>query len=240
MRHPEISNEAIIAAGKKLQEAGRRITGFGLRKMTGGGSPDRLLRVWEEHCEAERNQGRPSSRTQGLPKDIEHSLKDLASPLMDCVRQLALELYEKSETHIQQQTASDMEMSRKEQEKARAELLDAQSMLQELEEDLGYARAERIKLSSELKSARKDIEILQRQVSELERSLAVAQEKYHHEGALKDAALEALKEEKRENEELAKTISLLRAQMDELSQHHAKQIDQLLEKMKPIGPMTEK
>ena len=231
MRHPEISNEAIIDAGKKLQEAGRRITGFGLRKMTGGGSPDRLLRVWEEHCEAERNQGRPSARTQGLPKDIEHSLKDLASPLMDCVRQLALELYEKSETHIQQQTASDMEMSRKEQEKARAELLDAQSMLQELEEDLGYARAERIKLSSELKSARKDIEILQRQVSELERSLAVAQEKYQH---------EALKEEKRENEELAKTVSLLRAQMDELSQHHAKQIDQLLEKMKPIGPMTEK
>jgi len=28
--------------------------------------------------------------------------------------------------------------------------------------------------------------------------------------------------------------------MDELSQHHAKQIDQLLEKMKPIGPMTKK
>jgi len=92
MRPPETSNEAIIEAGKKLQEAGRRITGFGLRKMTGSGSPDRLLRVWEEYCEAERNQGRPSSRVQALPKDIEQSLKDLSSPLMDYVRQLALDL----------------------------------------------------------------------------------------------------------------------------------------------------
>lgn len=231
MRPPETSNEAIIEAGKKLQEAGRRITGFGLRKMTGSGSPDRLLRVWEEYCEAERNQGRPSSRVQALPKDIEQSLKDLSPPLMDYVRQLALDLYDKTERHVQQQTASDIEASQKEQEKARAELLDAQSMLQELEEDLGYVRAERIKLSSELKTTRKDMDILRRQVSELERSLAVAQEKYHHEQALKDAALQALKEEKNENEALTKELGVLRTQLDGLAGRHAKQIDQLLERI---------
>lgn len=231
MRPPETSNEAIIEAGKKLQKAGRRITGFGLRKMTGSGSPDRLLRVWEEYCEAERNQGLPNSRVQGLPKDIEQSLKDLSSPLMDFVRQLALDLYDKTERHVQQQTASDIEASQKEQEKARAELLDAQSMLQELEEDLGYVRAERIKLSSELKTTHKDMDILRRQVSELERSLAVAQEKYHHEQALKDAALQALKEEKNENETLTKELGVLRTQLDGLAERHAKQINQLLERL---------
>lgn len=231
MRPPETSNEAIIEAGKKLQKAGRRITGFGLRKLTGSGSPDRLLRVWEEYCEAERNQGLPNSRVQGLPKDIEQSLKDLASPLMDFVRQLALDLYDKTERHVQQQTASDIEASQKEQEKARAELLDAQSMLQELEEDLGYVRAERIKLSSELKTTLKDMDILRRQVSELERSLAVAQEKYHHEQSLKDAALQALKEEKNENETLTKELGVLRTQLDGLAERHAKQINQLLERL---------
>ncbi len=231
MRPPETPNEVIIEAGKKLQEAGRRITGFGLRKMTGSGSPDRLLRVWEEYCEAERSKGRPNSRSQGLPTDIEHSLKDLASPLMDYVRQLALELYDKTERHVQQQTASDIEASRKEQEKARAELLDAQSMLQELEEDLGYVRAERIKLASELKTTRKDMDIFRRQVSELERSLAVAQEKCHHEQALKEAALQALKEEKNENESLIKELGILRTQLDGLAEQHAKQINQLLERM---------
>lgn len=235
MRPPETSNEAIIEAGKKLQEAGRRITGFGLRKLTGSGSPDRLLRVWEEYCETGKNQGQANAGTRALPKDIEYSLTDLAAPFIEHVRQLAVELYEKAEKHAQHQNAADIEASRKEQEKARAELLDAQSMLQELEEDLGYVRAERIKLSSEMKSARKDLDILRRQVSELERSLAVAHEKYHHEQALKEVALETLKEEKMENERLTKDVSSLRSQMDELSQQHAKQLDQLLEKVTPTA-----
>ncbi len=235
MRPPETPNEAIIEAGKKLQEAGRRITGFGLRKLTGSGSPDRLLRVWEEYCEAGQTQRQPDAETKALPKDIEHSLTDLASPFMEYVRQLAVELYEKAGKHAQHQNAADIEASRKEREKARAELLDAQSMLQELEEDLGYVRAERIKLSSEVKAMRKDEDLLRRQVSELERSLAVAREKYHHEQALKEAALEALKEEKRENERLTNDVSALRAQMDELSQQHARQLNQLLEKVAPTA-----
>ena len=110
-------------------------------------------------------------------------------------------------------------------------MLDAQSMLQELEEDLGYVRAERIKSSSELKTTRKDMDILRRQVSELERSLAVAQEKYHHEQTLKDAALQALEEEKNENEALTKELGVLRTQLDGLAGQHAKQIDQLLERI---------
>ena len=75
------------------------------------------------------------------------------------------------------------------------------------------------------------MDILRRQVSELERSLAVAQEKYHHEQTLKDAALQALEEEKNENEALTKELGVLRTQLDGLAGQHAKQIDQLLERI---------
>ncbi|EBW3990025.1 hypothetical protein DPJ14_25275, partial [Salmonella enterica subsp. enterica serovar Enteritidis] len=49
MRPATFEAEQIIEAGLALQAEGKRITGFGLRNRTGGGSPARLKQVWDEY-----------------------------------------------------------------------------------------------------------------------------------------------------------------------------------------------
>lgn len=52
MRPAEFSPEEIVAAGEALVAAGRNVTGFALRQKVGGGNPNRLKQVWDEHLAA--------------------------------------------------------------------------------------------------------------------------------------------------------------------------------------------
>jgi hypothetical protein len=47
MRPVEVTDEAIIEAGRALVEQGRNVTGFALRKVIGSGAPNRLKAVWD-------------------------------------------------------------------------------------------------------------------------------------------------------------------------------------------------
>lgn len=50
MRQPEIPDEEIIDAGRRLLAVGRQVNGWALRMACGGrGKSDRLLQVWREH-----------------------------------------------------------------------------------------------------------------------------------------------------------------------------------------------
>ncbi|MEE4462954.1 DNA-binding protein, partial [Azotobacter chroococcum] len=49
MRPAEFTLEEIVQAGEALQAAGRNVTGFALRQKVGGGNPNRLKQVWDDH-----------------------------------------------------------------------------------------------------------------------------------------------------------------------------------------------
>lgn len=51
-RAPEFTDAEVIAAGKKLYEAGAPITGYALRQAIGGGNLSRLKQVWDQHIES--------------------------------------------------------------------------------------------------------------------------------------------------------------------------------------------
>lgn len=61
MRPAEFSPEEIVAAGEALVAAGRNVTGFALRQKVGGGNPNRLKQVWDEHFE-DLSGNNPTSR----------------------------------------------------------------------------------------------------------------------------------------------------------------------------------
>ena len=54
MRPAEFEDEQIIEAAKRLLGAGRRVTGFALRKEIGGGNPSRLVRFGRTIAKARR------------------------------------------------------------------------------------------------------------------------------------------------------------------------------------------
>ena len=64
------TDEQIIEAAKRLLSAGRRVTGFALRKEIGGGNPTRLVRVWEDYRQSQEVV--ESEPVQDLPVEVEH------------------------------------------------------------------------------------------------------------------------------------------------------------------------
>lgn len=62
-RAPEFTDAEVIAAGKKLYEAGAPVTGYALRQAIGGGNLSRLKQVWDQHIES-------LGKVQNVPQNV--------------------------------------------------------------------------------------------------------------------------------------------------------------------------
>ncbi|EGI5956847.1 hypothetical protein TW92_005004, partial [Salmonella enterica subsp. enterica serovar Weltevreden] len=81
MRPATFEAEQIIEAGLALQAEGKRITGFGLRNRTGGGSPARLKQVWDEY---QSTQTAPSTEPVAeLPDEVADAVKGISATLAE-------------------------------------------------------------------------------------------------------------------------------------------------------------
>src|SRR5690554_7604799 len=90
MRPPEIEDDKIIEAGNQLLEDSRRVTGFALRKIVGGGNPSRLVRVWEDYKRSQEVVD--SEPVQELPMEVEEALNEMTGSFLEQVRNLAQNL----------------------------------------------------------------------------------------------------------------------------------------------------
>ena len=90
----EYISEDIIRAGQQLQSAGRNITGFALRQKIGGGNPNRLKQVWDEHLASQSvTKVRPVAE---LPIEVAEEVVAVTRALTDRLAALAVELNDKA------------------------------------------------------------------------------------------------------------------------------------------------
>tara|TARA_R110001583_G_scaffold42556_12_gene135419 strand:- start:1079 stop:1663 length:585 start_codon:yes stop_codon:yes gene_type:complete len=133
MRPAEIANQEIIDAGKKLQTTGKNITGYGLRRILGAGDPKRLKSVWDEYASKDKTDKSADLR---LPAELEDLVIELENKLVEQVRPLTIQLYEGALKAAQRQvseTSRELKNLRSEME---AEVLDANTIIEELEQRL--------------------------------------------------------------------------------------------------------
>jgi len=214
MRPPEIEDAAIIDAGNSLIEDGRRVTGFALRKVVGGGNPSRLVRVWEDHQRAQ--QVIESEPVQELPIEVEEALNQMTGSFLEEIRALAQNLNAKAVNTAERRVADVIRSAREQQENAEAELVDAASTVEDLEDQLEYVRNESFKAKSELKKVQEEVEALRKHSTDLELDLAVSLEKASREHDQRKAAEASLKELHGLNADLKADKDDLRVERDEV------------------------
>ena len=220
MRPPEIEDDKIIEAGNQLLGDSRRVTGFALRKIVGGGNPSRLARVWEDYKRSQ--EVIESEPVQELPMEVEEALNEMTGSFLEQVRNLAQNLNSRAVKTAERRVADVMRSAKEQQENAEAELVDAAATVEDLEEQLGFVRAEGIKSRAELKKSQEEVDALRQKTAELERDLAVSQEKLSKEREQREASEASLAEIHGRNADLQRDKEDLRQERDELKKEFSK------------------
>lgn len=139
MRPTEISNEEIIAAGNALLAEGRSVTGFALRRQTGGGNPSRLRQVWDEHV---ASSAQPSEPVAELPIELAELMNKVSADWSGQLARLAAELNDKANKAAERRVAEVVRTASDQRQQTERELADAAATVDELETRLAAADAE--------------------------------------------------------------------------------------------------
>lgn len=150
-RKPVVSDAEILEAGRRLQEEGKEVTGYSLRKAVGRGTFSKMIKVWRAHAEPV-----PTPEAESQPALYQEALETLRGTL----REQATEMVDGLLTSAWQ-TATRVAEDRVADQVARlqAALADRDQTIVELEEVLEKADQaaadlvrERDQLSSDLGS----------------------------------------------------------------------------------------
>lgn len=133
MRPPEFSEQDIIEAGKSIEEKGKRVTGYAIRQILGGGDQSRLFSVWQSHSNQSVVEHIPE---QNLPVELDESLGELGDALQKQLRSVATELYRNAVKVAERQVMEITRQYKDLEEQTAAELQDAASIIDALEERL--------------------------------------------------------------------------------------------------------
>ena len=151
MRPAEFSPEEIVAAGEALVAAGRNVTGFALRQKVGGGNPNRLKQVWDEHLAAKNTtEAEPVAE---LPVEVAEEVAAVTKSLTERLATLAVELNDKAVKAAERRVAEVLRTAGEQREQAERELVDAAQTVDELETRLGESQAEVESLERRLSEA---------------------------------------------------------------------------------------
>lgn len=140
MRQAEYTREEIIAAGHELQSAGRSITGFALRKVTGGGNPERLKLVWDEYVSSQQVQ--KTAPVAELPIEVAEELALVTKSFSDRISELALKLNDKAVKAADRRVHDVIQSASEQRKQADRELYDASQTVEDLERLLDEVRME--------------------------------------------------------------------------------------------------
>ncbi len=126
--HATVSPEQVLEAATILQNDGKRISGWTLRRVIGAGDPARLEAIWREHATATAEIERDAEDgAHALPPSIADHLAAAEARVLANVRGIVSQIWK---------TASDLAAQRVSQEVA-----DARARVAELEEELAEARS---------------------------------------------------------------------------------------------------
>lgn len=179
MRPAEYPPEEIIQAGQDLQAGGRNVTGFALRSRVGGGNPNRLKQVWDEHLA--KSAVTHTEPVAELPIEVAEQVMAVTKALTDRLASLAVDLNDKAVKAAERRVSEVVRAAGEQREQAERELVDAATTVDELESAMDVAqseiasRDERIaKLSSDLQTQAVELASVQSEAKHLQAELATA------------------------------------------------------------------
>lgn len=126
--HATVSPEQVLEAATILQNDGKRISGWTLRRIIGAGDPARLEAIWREHAAAAAEVERDAEDVaHTLPPSVADHLAAAEARVLANVRGIVSQIWK---------GASDLAAQRVAQE-----VSDARARVAELEEELAEARS---------------------------------------------------------------------------------------------------
>jgi len=168
MRPSEFSDEEVIKAGTHLEEAGRRVTGFAIRKEIGGGNATRLKNIWDTHKQSQKVV--EAEPVQELPVEVQDALEKVTGDFVEQFKSLVISLNNKAVKTAERRVSEVINAAKNEQDKAEAELSDAEIAVEELENQVE-------EMKNEIKIIEEEHLALQNKFNEKEKEFAVLNEK---------------------------------------------------------------
>lgn len=162
MRPTEFTDEQIIQAGRDLQAAGRNITGFALRQKVGGGTPQRLKQVWDEHQSSQA--ATVAEPVAELPVGVAEVVAGVSRALTERIAELAVDLNDKAVKAAERKVHEVVRSAGEQRAQAERELMDASETVDDLETKLDESQTAADALASKLASVQ---EVHQEQAVEL-------------------------------------------------------------------------
>jgi len=133
-RTPKVSEVEIIEAGKKLLAINKDVTGFSLKKLTGGkGDPIRHRRIWDEYINSQPRENQDSSY---LTPEVKKAINEATSSISKTFESLVQQIYLKANGDAQEHINSAINLADTRKKKADAEIQDAVDIIEEMDQVL--------------------------------------------------------------------------------------------------------
>jgi colicin import membrane protein len=135
MRPIEVTDEQIIAAGKQLIAAERRVTGFALRQVTKSGDSKRLKKVWDDYQHTAQS-GTTTEPQTDLPAEMIEVVAQVSSALVDKINKIAIELNNIAVKASERRITALVQDTNELRKQVEQELIDANVTVTNLETEL--------------------------------------------------------------------------------------------------------
>lgn len=173
MRPTEFSTEEIVKAGLELQAAGRNITGFALRQKVGGGSAGRLRQVWSEYASSlSVTQAEPVAE---LPVEVAEQLGIVSATLIERLKTLAADLNDRAVKASERRVSEVVRAAGEHRAQSERELADASLTVDDLEQNLDAAAADRELLRAKLEESNGTIQKQAVEIAQLKERLEASE-----------------------------------------------------------------
>lgn len=208
MRPAEYTTDAIIQAGQELQASGRNVTGFALRQKVGGGNPNRLKQIWDEHLASQT--AAKAEPVAELPVEVAEQVAVVTTELTQRLSALATELNDKAVKAAERRVAEVVRAAGEQRAQAERELADASQTVEDLENKLDESKSEAEALEKRLSDLLEAHQAQAVELAQVRERLAITEQ------AAKTTA-----------EDHAAELARLNASIEAERSHHQEQVEQI-------------
>ena len=201
MRPAGFTQDQIIEAGQALIAAGRNVTGFALRQRVGGGNPNRLKQVWDEHQASQSVV--TAEPVAELPVEVAEQLQVVTAALTERLAALAVDLNDKAVKASERRVAEVVRAAGEQREQAERELADASQTVDDLELQLDHGNERIAQLEQRLAAAQASAQAQAVEMAQVRERLA-AVEQSAKQAAQREADLQSQLEDTRRAEQDAR------------------------------------
>jgi colicin import membrane protein len=163
MRPADYSEEQIIEAGRALQEAGKRVTPFGIRERVGGGKPQRIREIWERYIAGEHEQSARPEQLVELPAEFEEQVQGMTTALINDLTALSKRLYARADEIAESRTREAMQAAKKAKQSAETDVVEAERLIEDQDAKIDALEAQGAALRTELDHAKREHDRLEKE-----------------------------------------------------------------------------